>query len=400
MTSLAFAAPLPPPTLPEPSSRLPQAPADFLSTPQGELSFFRSLVSHRLVGPDKHFHLLGVVRDISNHAGKYVGFDQVWEKYREVYNEEVLETTWADQVRSALSRYPQFAANTRSISSFWNRTMQEITVIERDGIERRDEGFNDIDPPILEKDDLEALEFASRPLSRIFPQVEFSLDPEEFLSVTAFERGQRNLGDPPDSPAEAPLREIFYEPEEENVEANKPDASTEDKKRSPRKRIATPKAAANAAAAVASPRKKKAKQVAEEASGSELSDLTDDEEDDEDQDDEEEGGSPEETAGEDAESYLEDGTAASHHEGEEEEEEEEEAPEPATSRKRKAAPGRKVSATSKRTRNARSASVATADSRTAADRKKDQATATPTTRGRGRVAGGSGKKAVRPNKKK
>jgi len=50
------------------------------------------------VGPEKHFHVLAVVQDIRNHSGKAVDVDQVWEKYREVYDEKVLETTWAEQV--------------------------------------------------------------------------------------------------------------------------------------------------------------------------------------------------------------------------------------------------------------------------------------------------------------
>lgn len=99
MEAPSFCDPLPAPPPDASTSKLPAAPPDFLSTPQGELSFFRSIVYHRLVGPEKHFNLLAVVRNIRNHAGKHVDIDQVWEKYRQVYNEEVLETTWADQVR-------------------------------------------------------------------------------------------------------------------------------------------------------------------------------------------------------------------------------------------------------------------------------------------------------------
>jgi hypothetical protein len=211
-----------------------------------------------------------------------------------------------------------------------------LTAIERDGLESR---INELDPPILEKAELESLETSSRPYSRIFPQVEFSLAPEEYLSSTAFQRGQRNPEDPPDSPPEGPLKEIFYEPEEETEPLKGEQEKPEEKKRSPRKRIATPKAAANAAAAAHSPRRRKTKQqVAEEASGSELSDLTDEDEEDE-QDEEGEGGeSHDETAGEDVESYAGDGTAASQNgeEEDEEEEEEEEAQELPTSRKRTA----------------------------------------------------------------
>ncbi|GAA5966895.1 hypothetical protein JCM3765_001290, partial [Sporobolomyces pararoseus] len=371
MEPLTFTDPLPAPTPLETSSKLPPAPPDFLSTPQGELSFFRSIVYHRLVGPEKHFNLLGVVRDIRNHAGKHVEFDQVWEKYREVYNEEVLETTWADQ---------------------------ELTAIERDGLESR---INELDPPILKKSELESLDLASKPYSRIFPLVEFSLNPEEYLATTAFERGQRGPEDAPDSPIEAPLREIFYEPEEVTETVKVEQEKPEEKKRSPRKRIATPKAAANAAAAIASPRRRRTKQqVADEASGSELSDLTDDDEEEEQDEDEEGGESQDETAGEDGESYLEDGTVASHN-GEEEDEEVEEEGQGRPSRKRKAPASRRGSNGTKRTRNARSTSVATSDSRTAADRKKEQAT--PSTRGRGRAAasGGSVKRPPgRPPKKK
>ena len=96
MASSEWSEPLPAPTESLPS--LPPASPDWLSTPQGELSFFRSIVCHRLVGPEKHFHVLAVVQDIRNHSGKSVDVDQVWEKYREVYDEKVLETTWAEQV--------------------------------------------------------------------------------------------------------------------------------------------------------------------------------------------------------------------------------------------------------------------------------------------------------------
>jgi len=101
MASSEWSEPLPAPTESLPS--LPPASPDWLSTPQGELSFFRSIVCHRLVGPEKHFHVLAVVQDIRNHSGKSVDVDQVWEKYREVYDEKVLETTWAEQVGLSLS---------------------------------------------------------------------------------------------------------------------------------------------------------------------------------------------------------------------------------------------------------------------------------------------------------
>lgn len=222
-------------------------------------------------------------------------------------------------------------------------------MIERDELESN---VNELDPPVLEPAELETLELATKPYSRTFPLVDFSLDPEEFLATTAFERGQRNPDDPPDSPAEAPLKEIFYEPEDESSEgAQKGETDKpEERKRSPRKRIATPKAAANLAAAatsVASPRRKKGKQTAtEEASGSELSELSDEDDEDEDEEPAEEedaGESHEETAGEgeDVESYGGDGAPASQNGDEEgeEEEEEEEAPEPAAKRGKRRAPG-------------------------------------------------------------
>lgn len=98
MAPLAFTEALPAPSDLESAQKLPPAPADFFSTPQGELSFFRSIVYHRLVGPEKHFNVLGVVRDIETHSGKHVEVEEVWKKYGQVYNQEVLETTWADQV--------------------------------------------------------------------------------------------------------------------------------------------------------------------------------------------------------------------------------------------------------------------------------------------------------------
>jgi len=238
---------------------------------------------------------------------------------------------------------------------------------------------------------------------RTFPRTEFSLEPEENILSTAFGRGKKSPEDREESPADAPLKPVFYEPIEEEEEKKVEVEERKPMTRSPRKRVATEKAQA----AIASPRRKKAKPTnTEEDSGSELSDLTDDEDEEDEEELEEDG---EGSGGEDADSNAEEGTVASQIDEEEEEEE----PEP-TGRKRKAAGGlhslvncrtraNLVAFTANRKpppskrRNARSASVATSDSRTAAERRKDQST--PSGRGRGRAAGGSGKKPVgRPPK--
>ena len=288
------------------------------------------------------------------------------------------------------------------------RVRQELAAVEGDEAEQIENGTM---PSFTEEDNANLSLFLPNPeqsdkvYGRSFPRTEFSLEPEENLLSTAFERGKRTSEDREESPVDAPLKEVFYEPIEEEEEKKVEVEERTRMTRSPRKRVATEKAQA----AIASPRRKKAKPTnhTEEDSGSELSDLTDDEEEEEDE--EEEGEEGEGTAGEDADSNLEEGTVASQIDEEEEEEE----PEP-TGRKRKAAGTfilfRKLSNSadivgviasrkpppSKR-RNARSASVATSDSRTAAERRKDQST--PSTRGRGRGAGGSGKKPVgRPPK--
>ncbi|GAA5926534.1 uncharacterized protein JCM15063_000302 [Sporobolomyces koalae] len=367
MTVAGFCEPRPAPPPQASTPSLPQASPDFLSTSLGELSFFRSIVSHRLVGPEKHFHLLGVVQDIRNHAGKRVLIDEVWDKYRQAYDEQVLETTWAEQELAAVEAEEQ----------------------EHNESETATPSSDEADPDVFVPNPIAA----DKTYARTFPRVEFSLDVEEFLQQAAFERGKRSDQDAPGSPPDKPLKEIFLALQDEDDHPNNriEQTSLEDKKpvRSPRKRIATPKAAANAAAATASPRRKKGKQVTEEASGSELSDLTDDEEDE----DRQEEGSDGETAGDEGDSDGDDGTAAS--QIDEEEDEEEEEPEQTTGRKRKAAAGRRPPS-SKRTRNARSDSVATADSRNAAERKKEQAT--PSSRARGRGAGGSGRKPTRNSK--
>ncbi|GAA5879794.1 hypothetical protein JCM1840_001899 [Sporobolomyces johnsonii] len=347
MAALDWADPLP--STSTVSSSTSSAVPDFLDTLEGELSFFRALVHHRLVGPDKHWHMLGIVQNIKHHNPKEstaVTAEQLWAKYRQSYDEDVLHKTWEEQQESY---------------------MEDETE----------------PPPDDDSSSTSSTSIVSRITARIFPKRDFSLAPEEPLAIQAFERGRLPPDEPPQSPPDAPLREVEYElPAGEGAEED------EDKKpalKSPRKRAGADKV---------SPRKKKAKTAAgldEEGSGSELSELTDQDDDEEEEGDDDEGESEEA----EADSVLEEGTTPSRIDEEEEAEEE-----PASKGKRRApTAASRGPPSSKRTRNARSASVATSDSRTAAERKKDQSTPAAATRSSKSRATNSGRKAP-PKKRK
>ncbi|GAA6059572.1 hypothetical protein JCM10212_000628 [Sporobolomyces blumeae] len=388
MPALPWTEPLPPLASASTSRSSPRLTAssssstsssEYLSTAEGELAFFRALVSHRLVGPDKHFEAIALDEALRK-QGKKVSVDEVWAKFRTVYDEAVLDKTWADQELAAIE------AEKAELDAALNEE-------DDDGSDAQSSSHSS------------SATATDRAYSRVFAKSEFSLDPDAGTVIRSFERGMRGPGEGPESPVDAPLREVFFDPDKDvkrpkREAGDKAAKGDKDRKptsmastRSPRKRVASEKAAA-AAASAASPRKRKGKQTAEVESGSELSELTDDDEEvNEDDEDGDEREDDESVNGTVEDSGAEDGTAASQID----EEAEEEDPEPAGSRKRKAPTSRGPPTSSKRTRNARSASVATSDSRTAAERRKDQSTPS---RGRGSRAGGSNKKVVRTVKKK
>lgn len=95
----AFAPPLSAARTRSPS---PEPDAErYLSTPTGELAFFRALIQHRPVGLDKHWEMIGVALHLRDHVGEDAKIEQgeLWDKYRELYDEETLQTTWEGEVR-------------------------------------------------------------------------------------------------------------------------------------------------------------------------------------------------------------------------------------------------------------------------------------------------------------
>ncbi|GAA5974466.1 hypothetical protein JCM21900_000541 [Sporobolomyces salmonicolor] len=282
MAALEWADPLP--SISAPPSATSSAVPDFLDTLEGELSFFRALVHHRLVGPDKHWEMLGVVQNMKHHNPKEcsaVTAEQLWSKYRESYDEDVLHKTWEEQQEGYME--------------------------------------DETEPPNDDSSSTSSSSIVARINARIFPKRDFSLAPEEALAVRAFERGRLPPDEPPQSPPDGPLREVEYElPAEEGAEEDEEQKAAP---RSPRKRVGADRV---------SPRKKKARTAAEqeeEGSGSELSELTDQDDDEEEEGDEEEGESEEA----EADSVLEEGTTPSRIDEEEEAEEE-----PASKGKRRA----------------------------------------------------------------
>ncbi|BGP20161.1 hypothetical protein JCM10213_000754 [Rhodosporidiobolus nylandii] len=108
MASLDWAPPLPPSSAPPSAAATPapDAAPSFLDSPSGELALFRALVAHRLVGPTKHWDMVGVLLNLRAHAsaGETRGLtaEDVWRKYRELYDEEVLERVWEEQQEQLL----------------------------------------------------------------------------------------------------------------------------------------------------------------------------------------------------------------------------------------------------------------------------------------------------------
>ncbi|SCV68252.1 BQ2448_373 [Microbotryum intermedium] len=84
--------------------------SSYLSTVPGELAFFRALIYHRPIGPDRHWEMLSVALKFRNYCRSRVseGFEEYrnaenvemrdfWDKYDECYDLEQLEKTWENE---------------------------------------------------------------------------------------------------------------------------------------------------------------------------------------------------------------------------------------------------------------------------------------------------------------
>ncbi|BGO95696.1 hypothetical protein NBRC10512_007394 [Rhodotorula toruloides] len=245
---------------PAPSAR------PLLDTPAGELALFRSLITHRLVGPNKHFDMVAVLLSLQRalaseeggeEAARGLKSEDVWSKWRELYDQETLESVWEEQQEQLLptpsaSPAPDTAALTTEAAQPSPTPSQSLS------------------------DRVATLHFPRRP---------FDLSPEPSIQIAAFQRGLVPKGSKHESPVpdDAPLRE---------VSVPLPDGETSG--RGKRKKRA---------AAGGSPRKKQKvdkKPSGGEEEDSELSELSEDADEDADES-AEEGGDGEEEAEEDVE---------------------------------------------------------------------------------------------------
>lgn len=76
------------------------ASVGFLSTVEGEISFFRSLMRARPVGLHRHFHVLSMRNAIHQDTGQSVSIDEIWEKLRSCYDLDALENLEAEGYES------------------------------------------------------------------------------------------------------------------------------------------------------------------------------------------------------------------------------------------------------------------------------------------------------------
>jgi len=68
----------------------------FLDTLEGEISFFRSVMRARPVGIHRHFHILAIRNAIHRDTGHWVQMEELWDKLRDCYDLEILESIEAD----------------------------------------------------------------------------------------------------------------------------------------------------------------------------------------------------------------------------------------------------------------------------------------------------------------
>jgi MRG-binding protein len=74
--------------------------SDFLSTVEGEISFFRSIMRARPVGIHRHFHVLAIRNAILKDTGQDVSIEDIWAKLQSCYELDALENLVSDAVAS------------------------------------------------------------------------------------------------------------------------------------------------------------------------------------------------------------------------------------------------------------------------------------------------------------
>ncbi|THH20083.1 hypothetical protein EW146_g1185 [Bondarzewia mesenterica] len=79
---------------------------EFLSTVEGEISFFRSLMRARPIGLHRHFHVLSMRNAIHKDTGQSVSIDEIWEKLRSCYDLDALENLETEGYESPGSSRP------------------------------------------------------------------------------------------------------------------------------------------------------------------------------------------------------------------------------------------------------------------------------------------------------
>ncbi|EIM85744.1 uncharacterized protein STEHIDRAFT_97896 [Stereum hirsutum FP-91666 SS1] len=79
---------------------------DFLSSVEGEISFFRSLMRTRPVGLHRHFHILSMRNAIYRDTGRHVSIEDLWEKLRSCYDLDALENLETEGYESPGSSSP------------------------------------------------------------------------------------------------------------------------------------------------------------------------------------------------------------------------------------------------------------------------------------------------------
>jgi len=67
------------------------SPSAFLETPEGEISFFRSIMRARPVGIHRHFHILTIRNAIHRDTGHLIAAEDIWSKLKGCYNLDALE---------------------------------------------------------------------------------------------------------------------------------------------------------------------------------------------------------------------------------------------------------------------------------------------------------------------
>ena len=75
----------------EKSSSPPLQDPAFLSTVEGEIALFRSIMRARPVGIHRHFHILSVQSSIFKDTGQLVCIEDIWTKLQSCYEFDALE---------------------------------------------------------------------------------------------------------------------------------------------------------------------------------------------------------------------------------------------------------------------------------------------------------------------